>query len=121
MWAYDFKKNWYEVDDFLAKHCDENVGLDRMQAINALGYGHDANIYFILDEKLEGPLTVYQQKENDELPPYLVKFKPSKSYVEYFVCENAPSVIELMNKLTPLIQTLIMCDESINRANQRLL
>ncbi len=119
MWAYDIKKNWFEMPNFLTEYCDNHNCTDMAEAIRALGYGDDASLYFVMDERLEGPLTVYQQKDNLDYPPYLVKFFPSKSYIEYFFCENSPSVIELLNKLTPLIQTMIMCDESIVRANQK--
>ncbi|AOA58564.1 hypothetical protein [Acinetobacter larvae] len=116
MWGYDYKSFWYEAPDFLLEYCEAHPEQNNDDALRAFGYGSDANLLLRQAEQLQGPLTVFQQSEHATLPRYLVRFFPSKSYLEYFVCENIPSLIELLNKLTPLIQTMIISDQSIMQA-----
>ncbi|HFP7023880.1 TPA: hypothetical protein ACHKB2_001748 [Acinetobacter baumannii] len=65
------------------------------------------------DNILGDPIKIYvnsRDSKNTTLPKYLIEFSPIGDEVEYLGTRNLPSLIELLNKLTPLVTATTVCD-----------
>lgn len=112
-WGYDFKKGWIEEDNFIEDYINSNNESDLGKVLNVLGYRDANGIYQIEDFILGNPIQLYELNKNldSSLPKYVVEFCPTGSDVIYFTARNMPSLIELLNKLIPLVHASTVCNK----------
>lgn len=117
LWGYDHKFGWQEEANFLDREIELTEGNDIEKAIKALGYQDGFGVYQVDDSLLGNPIQVYEQREGSNKPKYLIEFCPTGGDISYFVARNMPSLIELLGKLTPLVQATLIGSfvDDINR------
>ncbi len=81
------------------------------KAIEALGYFGKYGVYQIDDSMLGNPIEVYELLSDSKLPRYLIEYCPVGAKVDYFVAYDMPSLIELLNKLAPLVHAAVACNQ----------
>lgn len=113
IWSFDYKDGWQRENDFI----DHNVALhneeDISKVLKILEYNSTSGIYAMNDNILGDPIKIYinsRDSKNTTLPKYLIEFSPIGDEVEYLGTRNLPSLIELLNKLTPLVTATTVCD-----------
>jgi hypothetical protein len=113
IWSFDYKDGWQRENDFI----DHNVALyneeDISKVLKILEYNSTSGIYAMNDNILGDPIKIYvnsRDSKNTTLPKYLIEFSPIGDEVEYLGARNLPSLIELLNKLTPLVTATTVCD-----------
>lgn len=112
-WGYDFKKGWIEETNFIDDYCNLNNESDLSKVLNALGYRDGSGFYQIEDTILGNPIQLYELHKplNANQPSYIVEFCPAGSDIIYFTARNMPSLIELLNKLSPLVHSSTVCNK----------
>lgn len=111
LWGFDFKTGWVEEDNFIDEYIMLNGESDLDTVIHSLGYQSATGVYQIDDTILGNPIQLNELRRDSALPKYLVEFCPTGSDVTYFTARNIPSLIELLNKLTPLVHALVVCNQ----------
>ncbi|MBJ8507108.1 hypothetical protein RMA95_03875 [Acinetobacter sp. V110_1] len=111
IWGYHFKKGWIQQHNFLAAYLTLFNEHDISKAIIALGYFGKYGVYQIDDSILGNPIEVYELQNGSRLPKYLIEYCPVGANVDYFVAYNMPSLIELLNKLAPLVHAVTACNQ----------
>jgi hypothetical protein len=116
-WGYDYKSGWFEDTNFIDEYLKHTEHGDITTVIKELGYINGYSIYQIEDSLLGNPIQVYELQKDVTLPKYLIEFCPTGGDISYFVARNIPSLIELLNKLTPLVHAAFVCGyvDDINR------
>lgn len=117
IWCFDYVKGWIEEGNFIDEYINLNDESDLGKVISALGYRNGMGIYQIEDLTLGNPIQLFELNMNldSALPKFLVEFCPTGGDVTYFTARNMPSLIELLNKLAPLVQATVVC----NRINEK--
>ncbi|MFW1950542.1 hypothetical protein [Acinetobacter beijerinckii] len=111
LWGYDFKTGWIEESNFIDEYIMINNESSLSTVISSLGYQDGTGIYQIEDAILGNPIQLYELRKDSTLPKYLVEFCPVGSDVTYFTARNMPSLIELLNKLSPLVHAAVVCNK----------
>ncbi|HCV3301135.1 Uncharacterised protein [Acinetobacter baumannii] len=111
IWGYHFKKGWTHEHNFLAAYSTLHNKEDISKAIEALGYFGKYGVYQIDDSMLGNPIEVYELLSDSKLPRYLIEYCPVGAKVDYFVAYDMPSLIELLNKLAPLVHAAVACNQ----------
>lgn len=113
IWSFDYKDGWQRENDFIdrivALHNEEDIS----KVLKILEYNSTSGIYAMNDNILGDPIKIYvnsRDSKNTTLPKYLIEFSPIGDEVEYLGARNLPSLIELLNKLTPLVTATTVCD-----------
>jgi hypothetical protein len=119
IWGYHFKKGWTQEYNFLAEYISLHNEKEVATAIEALGYAGRYGVYQIDDSILGNPIEVYELQNASKLPRYLIEYCPVGAKVDYFVADNMPSLIELLNKLAPLVHAAVACNQ-INDSAENL-
>lgn len=107
-WEFDYKEGWLGGRDFIEEYLILNNINDIGAAIKDLGYRDGYGIYQIDDSLLGNPIQVYELQRDSTLPKYLIEFCPTGGDINYFGARNMPSLIELLNKLSPLVQATLV-------------
>lgn len=120
-WGYSYKDGWVSEYDFIEREIALSGESDLDVVIKSLGYKDGSGIYQIDDSTLGNPIEVYEQSADKKLPKYLVQFSPTGGDITYFVARNMPSLIELLGKLTPLVQANVISSfvDDINHEKYR--
>lgn len=111
LWGYDFKTGWIEERNFIDEYIVINNESSLSTVISSLGYRDATGVYQIEDAILGNPIQLYELGKDSTLPKYLVEFCPTGSDVTYFTARNMPSLIELLNKLAPLVHSSVVCNK----------
>ncbi|WP_288421601.1 hypothetical protein [uncultured Acinetobacter sp.] len=113
IWSFDYKDGWQRENDFI----DHNAALHNEEGISKvlkiLDYNSTSGIYAMNDNILGDPIKIYVNSRDSKittLPKYLIEFSPIGDEVEYLGARNLPSLIELLNKLSPLVTATTVCD-----------
>ncbi|MCY6411172.1 hypothetical protein QTA56_03340 [Acinetobacter sp. VNH17] len=120
LWGYDFKKGWIEENNFIDEYIEINHESDLSIVISSLGYRDGFGTYQVNDSVLGNPIQLYELSKDSTLPKYIVEFCPTGSDITYFTARNIPSLIELLNKLSPLVQTAIVCNQIDDEYNNKV-
>lgn len=113
IWSFDYKDGWQRENDFIdhivALHKEDDIS----KVLKILEYNSTSGIFAMNDSVLGDPIKIYvnsRGSSNTTLPKYLIEFSPIGQDIEYIGARNLPSLIELLNKLTPLVTAVNVCD-----------
>lgn len=118
-WSYDFKNGWIEENNFIEEYIALNKESNLSKVISGLGYRDGTGLYQIEDKVLGNPIHLYELGKSSALPKYLVEFCPTGNDVTYFTTRNLPSLIELLNKLSPLVHAAVVCNQINDETNEK--
>ncbi|EJB8487574.1 hypothetical protein ACG9XL_07985 [Acinetobacter nosocomialis] len=113
IWSFDYKDGWQRENDFIDRIVALHQEDDISKVLKILEYNSTSGIYAMNDNILGDPIKIYvnsRDSKNTTLPKYLIEFSPIGDEVEYLGARNLPSLIELLNKLTPLVTATTVCD-----------
>ncbi|EXC24850.1 MULTISPECIES: hypothetical protein [Acinetobacter calcoaceticus/baumannii complex] len=113
IWSFDYKNGWQRENDFIDRIVALHQEDDISKVLKILEYNSTSGIYAMNDNILGDPIKIYvnsRDSKNTTLPKYLIEFSPIGDEVEYLGARNLPSLIELLNKLTPLVTATTVCD-----------
>lgn len=113
IWSFDYKDGWQRENDFIDRIVALHKEDDISKVLKILEYNSTSGIYAMNDNILGDPIKIYvnsRDSKNTTLPKYLIEFSPIGDEVEYLGARNFPSLIELLNKLTPLVTATTVCD-----------
>ncbi|MDQ9019896.1 hypothetical protein RFI02_02120 [Acinetobacter sichuanensis] len=116
IWGYDYKQGWVEESSFIFEQSQILQQYELDVVIKSLGYKNGSEVYEIDDSVLGNPIQLYEMtREETTLPKYLIEYCPAGCEINYFAARNMPSLIELLNKLAPLVQAVAVCREINDR------
>lgn len=113
VWSFDYKVGWQKENNFLDRMASLHNEQDMDKVLGLLEYTSTSGVYAMNDNILGDPIKIFvnnRDSRNTTLPKYLVEFCPIGQDIEYIGARNLPSLIELLNKLTPLVTAVTVCD-----------